>query len=303
MDFLGRVLSDMAFQLLCVGGLLVFCATLLYQLNHVIGGFLAQTFGWKSVLWTGWIGTPVHEISHAVMCPPFKHRIDKVVLFEPDPKSGVLGYVRHSYDTRSIWAQLGNVFIGMAPLFGGALALYLVMLLLLPDVSWTRVSTAPANNLLEQGVRTFEGSAQMLWATFSGSNLLDWRFYLFLYLVLSIGCHLAPSRADFEGSMMGFWLVLMLLFWINVAAQAFGGIGEDSVFVAAGLAMPVVALLMLAILLNLASLVLVLVLIVVVRKLRGESWRIFPKLLALQWKRLTVVMVMSAGFFSLAAWA
>ena len=91
---------------------------------------LAQRFGWKSAMWTGWLGTPIHELSHVALCILFRHRIDEVALFEPDEKSGRLGYVRHSYRSKSWFEELGNPFIAIAPLIGGSLVLLVLVYVL-----------------------------------------------------------------------------------------------------------------------------------------------------------------------------
>ena len=91
---------------------------------------MTVTFGWKSQLLTGWLGTPIHELSHAVMCLLFLHRIKDVALFRPNEKTGTLGYVHHEFNPRNLYHQIGNFFIGIAPVIGGCLVLYLIMPLL-----------------------------------------------------------------------------------------------------------------------------------------------------------------------------
>jgi hypothetical protein len=107
---------------------------------------LATRFGWKSILWTGWLGTPIHELSHVAMCLVFRHRIDDVALFEPDLESGRLGYVRHSFTKSNRFERIGNVFIGMAPLAGGAIALAILLLLFYPSAVQNALAKNPISN-------------------------------------------------------------------------------------------------------------------------------------------------------------
>ncbi len=112
---------------------------------------LAQRFGWKSILWTGWLGTPIHELSHVAMCVLFRHRIDDVALFEPDVQSGRLGYVRHSFTKANRFERVGNVFIGLAPLAGGALALATLLWMFYPNAVATAIAQQEAQRIKQSG--------------------------------------------------------------------------------------------------------------------------------------------------------
>lgn len=50
-----------------------------------------------------WLGTSVYELSHALMCVVFRHRIEKIKLFSLDPKTRRVGYVAHKYKVHSIY--------------------------------------------------------------------------------------------------------------------------------------------------------------------------------------------------------
>ena len=76
---------------------------------------------------TGVIGTPIHETGHALMCLIFGHHINKMVLWQPRDPKGVLGYVSHSYNKKNLWHVLGNLFIGLGPIFSGLLVTLLMM--------------------------------------------------------------------------------------------------------------------------------------------------------------------------------
>ena len=65
---------------------------------------------------TGFIGTPVHELSHALMCVLFGHTITKMKLVNADRRSKTLGYVEHTYYKTNLYHQIGNYFIGISPI-------------------------------------------------------------------------------------------------------------------------------------------------------------------------------------------
>ena len=54
--------------------------------------------GWGGLLTTAWIGTPIHELSHLIIAILTGHKIKEVKFFKPDPRTGTLGYVSHSFN-------------------------------------------------------------------------------------------------------------------------------------------------------------------------------------------------------------
>lgn len=185
--------------LLLLGLPFVVFAAAIHFLERGIQKNLAERFGWKSVLWTGWLGTPIHELSHLLMCLVFRHRIEGVAFFEPDPTQRQLGYVRHSWRKGNWFEELGNAFIAVAPLLGGSLVLLLLLQLFYPE-------SIPAilNPHLAAGTDVFSQIHKSVKAVFAHvlrpDNLVTVRFWVFLYLVLSVGSHMAPSWNDYQGT-------------------------------------------------------------------------------------------------------
>ncbi len=181
-----------------LGPFVVF-AVVIHLLEKTIQRTLAERFGWKSVMWTGWLGTPIHELSHVVMCYLFNHRVQEVALFEPDRASGRLGYVRHTWIKGNWFQELGNVFIAIAPLMGGSIALCLLLWLFFPEV----IETA----FVPAGLETQSTVTDRVISVFSQiadpANLLSIKFWVFVYLVLCVSSHMAPSRSDYQGAGKG----------------------------------------------------------------------------------------------------
>lgn len=188
---------------------------MIHFLERLIQTRLASRFGWKSVLWTGWLGTPIHELSHAVLCKVFRHRIDEMALFEPDLRSGRLGYVRHSWTTGNWFEEVGNFFIGLAPLVGGSVALAGILWLFFPDAVSNMISSSGIGNdssAAEPASFTsmlFASVQSLLQDLLSFKNLFSWKFWLFTYLVLCVGSHMAPSRSDYDGASRGVLMVVL----------------------------------------------------------------------------------------------
>ncbi len=200
-------------------------AIVIHLLEQLIQRRLAERFGWNSVLWTGWLGTPIHELSHALMCRVFHHRIDEIALFEPDQRSGRLGFVRHSFKSGNWYQELGNFFIGIAPLMGGSVVLVVLLWLFFPGAiegAFAASKEAKVDGPLEQLVAIVSSVSEEI---FAAKNLATGRFWLFVYFVLCVGGHMAPSPSDYEGASRGVYLVGggLLLFTVGLAAT-----GTDS---------------------------------------------------------------------------
>lgn len=180
-------------------------ALIIHWIERVTQKRLAERFGWKSVLWTGWLGTPIHELSHAAMCWVFKHEIDDIALFEPDRDSGRLGYVRHSFQTGNWFQELGNLFIGIAPLLGGSIALGGLVWLFFPDSAHAAIEASGSSegSLLDQTIAMF---VAMCRGVFAVENFGTLRFWAFIYLVTCVGSHMAPSPSDYQGASRGVYI-------------------------------------------------------------------------------------------------
>ena len=68
-----------------------------------------RAFGSKGIYIVAWLGTPVHELGHAIFCVIFMHKIMEISFFKPDPLTGTLGYVSHQWNRSNPWQVLGNL--------------------------------------------------------------------------------------------------------------------------------------------------------------------------------------------------
>lgn len=180
-----------------VGGAIL--VALLHLQERVTSRHIAHHLGWRGVLLTGWLGVPVHELSHLIAALLFGHRIIAWKLFDPDPVTGTLGYVRHAYSRRSPWQVLGGFFIGVAPLLAGATVLGGILCWMAPAAAWVQAGSSGQGIL---GV--FRASGAVIWR--HRSPLLP----LQVYLSVCIASHMAPSRADIAGGLWGGLLALIL---------------------------------------------------------------------------------------------
>jgi len=189
---------------------IIFSCIILNILSKEQNRRLYNIGGWKGLLVTAWIGTPIHEFSHYLFAVLSFHKVIDLKLFQPDPKTGSMGYVYHSYKVDNFYqAIIGNTFIAIAPFFGGAAAIYLISSFVFPEFSLfsenvPRVYYLTINNALEWksyllfGKTAFNFFNYLFDTIFSPDMLHDWKLYVFLFLMLGIANHLSPSASDFK---------------------------------------------------------------------------------------------------------
>jgi hypothetical protein len=199
----------------------IVAAALIHGFEHNVQHQMAARWGWRSVLWTGWLGTPIHELSHVLMCRLFGHRIEEVRFFDPDNQSGRLGYVKHSYHRGHWFEELGNVFIGTAPFIGGSLVMLVLLWLFYPSLA--RGLLRSEDVLAAESWQTLlSGTAlayrEFLQSLFAWESLTTFRLWIFLYLTLCVASHMAPSASDYKGAMRG--LVIMAFVVLAAAVIA-----------------------------------------------------------------------------------
>lgn len=213
----GSLFQDTLIMVLVLFSPFVVFAIVIHWLERAIQFRLSERFGWKAVLWTGWLGTPIHELSHVVMCWLFGHQVDEIALFEPDRESGRLGYVKHSYRKGNWYEEFGNLFIGIAPLIGGSLALAALLWLFYPEAAMAAVDSARDASTGQEGEQVGAVGQVMgsVWAI--SKEILLWphlftiKFWAFVYLVLCVGSHMAPSLSDYQGGFRGFLMLGLLV--------------------------------------------------------------------------------------------
>lgn len=188
----------------------------LYAVSRGLWSFTGRYFGRSMWVLLALIGVPVHELSHAVAFLLTGAGVQKIVLFAPrglpeyDGATGVVVPARRP-------SAFSRLVASIAPFFGCSLAAWLVLRLLLPASVFVPISFPTAGSgislrvLLDVLVAYLEG---MLGA-FARLQWSDWRTYLTLYLVASLGMGAAPSREDFRRffpALIGLFVLLLPVF-------------------------------------------------------------------------------------------
>lgn len=209
-----ELLIPFGIHLLYFVGVVYLVGFVIFLLNKLFYKLLGGGRG--ICLTTGLVGTPIHELSHALMCLLFGHRIVEMRLFRVDQRSGTLGYVSHSYRKSNLYHVMGNYFIGVAPILMGTAFLCLMMHLLLPEAfgifrdyledfaDWQQMGYLP-----EQLLGVGAVFVSFLTALFTSSGV--WQFWVFLGLALCVSIHMNLSGADIIGSLGALPILAILL--------------------------------------------------------------------------------------------
>jgi len=217
MEILNKSIVASFAQIVWLFGPLFLIGFALYWVSKLRNQALTQSIGGKACLFlTGLAGTPVHQAGQALLCLVFRHKITEIKYFS-SPKNGTQAYVKHEYNSRSLYQRIGNFFISVVPMFFGAFVIYILLWIFLP---WC----VPQN--MGEGVG--KTGLEILANIFSFNNFSNWRFWVFFYLSLSVASHAALDTHDLKGAVPSFLILICLIFIINLTAMAFLNYGLDS---------------------------------------------------------------------------
>ncbi len=224
------------------------------------------------------VGTPIHELGHAIFCIIFGHRIDKISWFNPAP-DGTLGYVEHRYNPRNIYHQVGNFFIGMGPVIFGCVIISLAALLLVGNQVFAPIqSFTKGLSLISFNLGQFLNSLGIALVAifkeiFQPVHFQQWQFYIFLYLVFAIGNSITLSPSDLYSAGLGFLFFVLFLLVLNAVTGWMGDFLMRGILGLNPVLIQFEILMLVALFLNILVAVMILVFLLVKRLLMGFNSR------------------------------
>lgn len=171
-------------------------------------------FGTKACYISGFIGTPVHECSHALMCLIFGHKIKAIKLFQISSTDGTLGYVSHSFNRKNVYHQIGNFFIGVAPIICISAILYLMAYLMVPQMVQDVMVEVQSINVNDGFSSIIKTILNAVIAFFSHAGNGWW--WLFVLIGTFLALHMTLSDADIKGSWTGLVIILALILVMDI---------------------------------------------------------------------------------------
>ena len=209
------------FETFCVTGSLILTGMLLGILENKANFYVQSVFGWKGIMLAAWVGTPIHELGHLLMCYLFRHQVSEFKLFDRKARDGILGYVNHGWNPKSLYQNIGNFFIGMGPIFSGTAALILGMYLFLPDsfatfANYLTLDPGQPNQYILTKIFTL--TAELFKSIFSPENITSASFWIYFALAIGISSHIALSKEDLKGAGRGLVTIFTFIFLVNLVA-------------------------------------------------------------------------------------
>ncbi|MCK4863253.1 MAG: hypothetical protein KAS25_03105 [Dehalococcoidales bacterium] len=231
-DLIIATLSQMASLF---AGVFIF-GLLIHFISQLTFKSLERSFGSKGVYFVAWLGTPIHELGHALFCVIFLHRIVEIKFFKPDPVTGTLGYVSHTWSKTNPWAVLGNFFIGIGPVVLGCAVLFTTFYFLIPNSSqvWDsiifEVSEIGEGQSMGSYWAVFQSSSlALVKIIFTLANLASWQFWVFVYLSICVASNIRLSLSDIKGSLSGLGCIILIFLLINFLGLI-TGFGSEKFF-------------------------------------------------------------------------
>ncbi|KRM41893.1 hypothetical protein FEZ41_05835 [Lentilactobacillus parafarraginis] len=176
---------------------------ILAGINRQSKALLVRRFGVRSQVLFGCLGIVVHELSHLIIAVIFAHQIVSVRLIKfPKDTDPSLGYVNHRWNPHNLYQSVGNLFIGVAPVFGSCAVIALLAKLLIPNAY--------------QWLQTIAQNPQLIASLpLPSINWLSSLFFLLLTANICIG-GFELSAADYHNALQGLFKTIVVIVFITL---------------------------------------------------------------------------------------
>ncbi|MFA6849528.1 MAG: hypothetical protein WCS30_04190 [Selenomonadaceae bacterium] len=222
MEMVWNVFVLTGIELMYLLGVVIAAGFLLGIVESFSNQWAYKAWGRSGILVTSFIGTPIHEAGHALLCILFHHKITAIKFLDLNPQAETLGYVQHSFDKQSLYQRMGTFFISMGPIFSGTASILFFLYFLEPDVFQVLqklAANAPLDASGMQLIQWFEYSIKVFYGEIVNfTKLGSWQYGLFLFLAISVSSHIALSTTDLKNMMSGLGVIFCVAVLGNAVA-------------------------------------------------------------------------------------
>lgn len=194
---------------------------ILYGLSQLIDRLVLRNLGRGWYLALTWPGVVVHELSHFLGCLVTLTRVTRVELFHPH--GNTLGMVEH-VQTRN---PIKNIVISIAPLFGVTAVIWLLTKWVFPELYIEQVESVRValsdftsfGNFFSISGEYIQTLFTYIGNLFGAMDFNHWQTYVFLYLMLTLSSHAAPSSVDLKHTYIGLAGLAVIFALIGLVAR------------------------------------------------------------------------------------
>ncbi len=215
-----EVLYNFLLQVIFTIGIIVLFGFLIALCNRTFYRNMSR-LGMPLCYITGFIGTPMHELAHALMCLIFGHKIVDMKLFQIGDEDGTLGYVSHSFNPKNWYQQIGNFFIGVAPIIVISGVLYFLADWLVPGMTGEMFALVESLERNPDFLKVIEKLFDVVIVFFSYAAAENW--WLFLLIGMFLALHMTLSGADIKNASKGLVFLLIVMLGVNLIIWLVGG--------------------------------------------------------------------------------
>ena len=201
-DYIGKVFYNTGISLAVLFLPSIVIAFIMQKFSDILRNRLASVLGVKGWVYLTAPGVMIHELSHALFCIIFRHKILDMELFNPR-EDGTLGYVNHAWNPKSLYQRIGNLLIGTGPIWGGCAMLALFSWWLLPDSMRMGMTPGECFQAFTTGFLSMR-----FWG--------DWHCWVWLYLAVTTASHITLSPPDLKGAADGAIVIVIVIFIANL---------------------------------------------------------------------------------------
>lgn len=202
---------------------LVVFGLIISRIKHKVFENLYTKSKWWIYTLCGFIGTPIHELSHLIFHIVFLHRVIAVSLYRPikSKNDGVLGFVRFTYKEKSLYQNIGLFFAGIAPMIGGSVVLFFLMKFMLPECfnkfEFFQITNLNLKEILIGLKNNVVNNFKLIFIDYSDLKML----LLFYILAFSISTHMSISTADLRSAIKGGIILEIILLICSILLECY----------------------------------------------------------------------------------